>query len=278
MPPKLGVIAGGGPLPIRIVEACRRAGRPVFVVVLDGQGDPADFAAVEHTVIRIGAAGAIMKRLTAAECTDLVMAGSTSRPPIAALRPDWWGIKFLATSGAYALGDDGLAQALIRAIENEGLRVVGADTLVPEMLMPAGVLGAVPPSADIETDIDAALAAARDLGQRDIGQCAVAREGIVIAREGKDGTDAMLRRLAEAGNVGGVFAKTLKPKQERRFDLPAFGAETVAGAAKAGLSGIVVEAGNVFLMDADATRAAADAAGLFVLGVAPGGTYRGTCP
>lgn len=275
MPPSnpLGIIAGGGPLPLRIVAACQRQGRPVFVVVLDGQGDPGAYAGVPHAVLRIGAAGAIIGKMQDAGCTDLVMAGWIRRPPIASLRPDWWAIKFLATSGAYALGDNGLASALILALEKEGFALVGADSLVPECLMPAGVLGAVAPPPELAPDIAAALGAARDLGMRDIGQCAVVRGGQVIAREDAEGTDAMLRRLASAGNTGGVFAKTLKPGQERRIDLPAFGAETVAGAVRAGLDGMVVEAGNAFLLDAEAARRTADEAGLFVVGVAPGASW-----
>lgn len=273
MPPKLGVIAGGGPLPVRIIESCRRQGRPVHVIALKDQADPADYAGVEHTVMRVGAAGTTIRKLREAGCTQVVLAGWVRRPSVLSLCPDWWVIRFLVVRGAFSKGDDGLLSALIRAIEAEGLEVVGADGLVPELLMPMGVLGTIQPPAEAKPDIDAALAAARDLGARDLGQAAVTHDGGIVAEETKDGTDAMLRRLAATGNKGGILAKTLKPEQERRVDLPAFGAATVENAAKAGLSGIVVEAGNAFLMDAEATRKAADDAGLFVVGVAPGGTW-----
>lgn len=267
MPPKLGVIAGGGPLPTRVVEKCRLDGREVFAVVLEGQADAHDFAGTDHVTFRLGAAGAAIKRLRAEGCETLVLAGWVHRPSLADLRPDWWAVKFFAASGADVLGDDGLLRALLKALEKEGFELIGADTVVPELLMPLGPVGSVVPPAHAKTDIDAAIQAARDLGARDLGQGAVVRDGTVIAEEGADGTDAMLRRLADAGNAGGVLAKTLKPNQERRVDLPAVGADTVRNAARAGLSGIVVEAGNAFLMDANGTRAAADETGLFLVGV-----------
>lgn len=274
MPPNgaLGVLAGGGPLPRRIVEACRRQNRPVFVVVFDGQGDPADFANADHVVLRLGAAGSAIKKLRSEGCDTLVMAGWIERPSLKELRPDLWAMKFFATSGADALGDDGLLRTLVKALEKEGFDVVGADTLVPELLMPIGVLGAHAPDDSLRADIDAALACARDLGARDLGQGAVVHQGRTVIEEDRAGTDAMLIRLAESENRGGVLAKALKPNQERRVDIPTLGTRTIVNAARAGLSGVVAEAGNAFLMDREDMIAAADAAGLFVLGVPPGET------
>uniref|UniRef100_UPI0035B277CE UDP-2,3-diacylglucosamine diphosphatase LpxI domain-containing protein n=1 Tax=Stella sp. TaxID=2912054 RepID=UPI0035B277CE len=68
---------------------------------------------------------------------------------------------------------------------------------------------------------------------------------------------------------GGVLVKMKKPQQERRVDLPTIGEATVAAAARAGLAGIAVEAGGALVVDRAAVAAAADAAGLFVIGVPP---------
>ena len=38
---KLGLIAGGGALPLEIANACREADRPLFVIRLKGFADPA---------------------------------------------------------------------------------------------------------------------------------------------------------------------------------------------------------------------------------------------
>lgn len=271
MPPRLGIVAGGGTLPKRLIDACRASARPFFVVALEGQADPGALANVPHAWVRLGAAGDAIAHLRSEGCTELVFAGSVRRPSLANLRPDGWTAWFLARTGAFVLGDDGLLAALVRTLEREeGFRVVGAETVLPELLARAGAYGRLAPSAEDETDVAQAVAAALDLGARDLGQAAVARDGYVIALEHTDGTDAMLARLAEdpaPRPPRGVLAKVRKPGQEARVDLPAVGPETVRLAARAGLRGIVIEAGGALVADAAELARAADEAGLFVAGV-----------
>jgi DUF1009 family protein len=109
------------------------------------------------------------------------------------------------------------------------------------------------------------------LGALDVGQAAVVQQGIVLGVEAVDGTDALLARCGplRRDGPGGVLVKVAKPGQDRRADLPTIGPQTVAAAAAAGLSGIAVEAGATFVADRTAVAAAADRAGLFVVGVAP---------
>jgi hypothetical protein len=73
-----------------------------------------------------------------------------------------------------------------------------------------------------------------------------------------------------AGETVGVLAKAVKPNQDRRIDLPAIGPATVMGAARAGLAGIVGEAGSLLVIDRAAVIQTADELGLFILGVASG--------
>lgn len=263
---KIGILAGGGMLPVLLGDACRQRQQPFHVIVFEGQGDASVFANDSHAIIRIGAAGAAVKNLKEAGCDTLVMAGAIRRPSMLELRPDWWGIKFFAASGAAVLGDDGLLTALVAALEGEGFNVIGADELLPEYLMPKGVLGNIMPGAPETADINTAIMAARDLGARDIGQAAVASNAQIIIEEDADGTDAMLRRLADRKNTGGVLAKTLKPGQERRVDLPTIGPDTIVHAHAAGLAGVVIETGNAFLLDRAGTVNKADQLGLFLIG------------
>lgn len=271
---KIGILAGGGMLPVLVRDACRQRNLPYHVVVFEGQGDPSQYVDDSHAVIRLGAAGASVKNLKKEGCDTLVMAGAIRRPGMKQLRPDWWGIKFFASSGAAALGDDGLLSALIKALESEGFYVIGADELLPGYLMPKGLVGMTNPSDSQSTDITLAMKAAKDLGARDAGQAVVIRDGAIIAEEQSDGTDAMLKRLAGEGNRGGVLAKALKPGQERRADLPTVGPGTVLNAKTAGLDGVVIEAGNAFLIDRDGTARAADESELFLIGVDAEGAWQ----
>ena len=110
---------------------------------------------------------------------------------------------------------------------------------------------------------------ASGIGALDVGQGAVVQQGLVLAVEAAEGTDAMLARAAKLrrDGSGGVLVKVRKPGQESRADLPTIGVATVEAAARAGLRGIAVEAGGALVLDSDSVIRAADEAGLFLLGV-----------
>ncbi|MBP2312376.1 LpxI family protein [Azospirillum soli] len=268
--PKLGILAGGGTLPARIAAAVRGQGREVFVVAFEGHTDPATVEGLPHLWSRFGAAGSIIARLKDEGVGELVFAGPVRRPSFSELIPDWYTTKFLAKVGTRALGDDGLLRSVAKQLEGEGFRVVGLHDLLGDLLTPPGPVGRLTPDAEAEIDIARAVEVARALGALDVGQGAVVQQGIVLAVEAIEGTDAMLERcagLARPG-VGGVLVKVKKPQQDRRLDLPTMGVTTVENAAKAGLRGIAVEAGGSLLVDRAAVAEAANRLGLFVVGIA----------
>lgn len=266
----LGIVAGSGGLPRRIIESCRAAGREVFVLALEGEADPSLVADAPHAWCRIGAAATGFDLLRTHGVGELVLAGGVQRPSLASLRPDWRAAKFFARIGFRALGDDGLLSAVIKEIEREGFRVIASDDLLDRaVLMPEGLVGSRGPDDRARADIEYGMRIARAIGALDIGQSVVVQQGMVLGVEAIEGTDALLRRCAglQRPGPGGVLVKAEKPGQERRVDRPVIGPQTVAVAAESGLSGIAAEAGAVLILDSDEVARAADAAGLFVVGV-----------
>jgi DUF1009 family protein len=255
-------------VPWRLIEACRAADREFFVLAIEGEADSAALQGAPHAWCRLGAGGAALDLLRQHRVGDLVLAGGIRRPSLAALRPDWRAAKFLARVGYRALGDDGLLSAIVKEIEGEGFRVVGAHELLAADL-PEGPLGTVVPDADAASDIAHGIHVARALGALDIGQAVVVQQGLVLGVEAIEGTDALLRRCAglRRDGPGGVLVKLQKPNQERRVDRPTIGPDTIALASETGLRGIAAEAGATLLLDRDEVARAADRAGLFVVGV-----------
>jgi DUF1009 family protein len=271
-PPPLGILAGGGPLPGRVAAAAQAGGRTVFLVGFEGYAEPAVLAPFPHEYIRLAAAGRILAALRAHGCADLVLVGPVRRPSILDLRPDAEGARILARIGRAAFaGDDGLLAAVVRVLAEEGFRVIGAHEILTEAVGPRGQLGAVAPDAQALADIARGAAVARALGTVDVGQGCVVQQGIVLCVEAIEGTDAMLARVTAVARPGpgGVLVKLVKPGQDRRADLPTIGPGTVRAAAAAGLRGIAFEAGGTILTDRAALVDAADAAGLFLLGIDP---------
>lgn len=272
---KLGIIAGGGGLPAEIAERCRRTGRPYFVVRLKGF---ADDGTVGHPSAEIGIAelGKVFKALRAEHCDAVCFVGTVARPNFSKLKPDLRGAAALPSIIAAARkGDDALLRAVLDEFNKEGFVIEGAHEAAESMTLPLGRLGSISPGEAHTEDIQRALIAARAIGRLDIGQGAVVCDGLVLAVEAQEGTDAMLRRvrdLPEAirgapGRARGVLAKAPKPIQHADVDLPTIGVATVRGAAQAGLAGIVGEAGRLLVVDREETLAMANDLGLFILGV-----------
>ncbi|MBO0735613.1 MAG: UDP-2,3-diacylglucosamine diphosphatase LpxI [Alphaproteobacteria bacterium] len=266
---RLGIVAGSGVLPRRLVEACQAAGRDIFVLALEGAAEPDTVRGVSHAWCRIGAAATGLGLLRANNVSELVLAGGIRRPSFASLRPDWRAAKLFARTGYRALGDDGLLSAVIGELEAEGFRVIGADQLLDGALVPAGPLGRIRPDAQSTADIEHGLRIARSLGALDVGQAVVVQQGLVLGVEAIEGTDELLRRcgVLRREGPGGVLVKIEKPGQERRADRPTIGSQTVLLAAETGLRGIAIEAGATIVLDRDEVVRVADRAELFVVGI-----------
>ena len=276
MPGRLGLIAGGGDLPLQIARHCQETGRPLFVVRLRGFADPS-MEAFPGEVVGLAEVGRCIRVLKAAGCEAVCLAGNVARPDFAALKPDLRGMAMLPRLVLEARkGDDALLRAVLDEFRKEGFAIEGAHEARSDLVLPAGPLGRHTPTPAQQADIRRALEVARRIGELDIGQGAVVCDGLVLAVEAQEGTDAMLRRVAEevapalrgeAGRRRGVLAKAPKPIQETRVDLPTLGPATVRGAARAGLAGIVGEAGRTLVLEREAVIALADELGLFVFGV-----------
>ncbi|MEA2792470.1 MAG: UDP-2,3-diacylglucosamine hydrolase, partial [Acetobacteraceae bacterium] len=226
MPRRLGIIAGGGDLPAKVAAAARAAGRTVFILGLEGFADAAVLAPWPHEIQRLGAAGRIVAALRERGCQDLVMIGPVRRPSLLDLRPDAEGAKLLARVGRAAFaGDDGLLAAVMRVLTEEGFRVIGAHDILREAVAPSGVLTRTAPDAQAMTDINRGVQVARLLGSADVGQGCVVQQGLVLAVEAVEGTDAMLARAGalRRDGIGGVLVKLVKPGQDKRADLPTIG-------------------------------------------------------
>lgn len=271
----VGLIAGGGELPLAVAQGCKAAGYGVSVVALDGvKHDLPDSINVKvHDAAKLGA---ITKTFKKAGCTHICFAGTVPRPDFARLRPDWKGLRRLpSVLKAARHGDDALLSSLLSSFENEGFKVIAPQELCAHILMPDGHLGSVSMEPIHREDAEKACRIAREIGALDIGQAAVVCSGLVLAVEAQEGTDAMLQRIAElpltvrgtSNQRRGVLAKMVKPGQETRVDLPTIGPRTIELAAAAGLAGIVTEGGSSFVLSREAVIELADAEGLFVAGL-----------
>jgi DUF1009 family protein len=272
--PTLGIIAGGGAVPVTVAAAAAAAGRPVCVFAIRGEADAA-VEAFRHHWIRWGEIGRLFDLLVREKVGDLVIAGSVNRPDYRSIRVDLGAVLSLPKILSLMVGgDDTVLRGVVRFFEDRGYSVVGAHEIAPELVGGAGVLGRIAPDERARLDVRRGFEAAEMLGRLDIGQSVVAIGGRVVAVEGIEGTDELLARVADLRKRGrikaaareGVLVKAAKPQQDLRVDMPTIGPKTLRLAAAAGLAGIAVAAGRVMIVDRPTVVAEADAQRMFLVG------------
>ena len=274
----LGLIAGGGELPRAVAEAAREAGRAVFVVPLVGSVTEDWVKDFPHEFLSPGEPGRIIKALNAAGADEVLLCGRVDRPKFNEMKLDAKGVLLLPKAIAAAKkGDDALLRFIVGICEDAGLKAISVAEAAPSLVAAEGPLGRLAPDTEQGADIERAFKIVHALGALDVGQGAIVCEGLALAVEAAEGTDAMLRRIPDlreslrgtAEKKRGVLVKALKPTQDAKTDMPVVGVETVRNAAAAYLAGIAVEAGAALILDKQAVAAEADRLGLFVTGIRP---------
>ncbi len=268
----LAIMAGSGDLPRLLAEHCHKNSVPY--VVISFPGSPLDWIDDHPSEpVKFEKFGHIFKVLREHDCDRVVFAGGMARPR---LNPTRFDRKFLSVAptllSALKGGDDAALRAISKVIEDEGFKVISAHSVLDHLIAEKGVLTKLLPSDQDRADAARAVAIVEALGAVDVGQGAVVAQGICLAVESIQGTDRMLRFVAETADGfrtdpdggRGVLYKGIKPHQDARLDVPTIGPQTIKAAAKAGLAGIVVQAGAIQVLDRQNTIDLADRLGLFL--------------
>jgi DUF1009 family protein len=260
----LAVIAGSGSLPPEIVAARHDS---LFVRI---EGIEAHNPGAPEISARFERLGQLFDDLRSHGVTEVCLAGAMVRP---ALDPMGFDAKMQALAprlmAAMQGGDDALLRLVIAVFEEEGFAVRGAHSVVPHLTAQPGLLAGPDPSERAMEDAHRARKILDALGPLDVGQGAVVAAGLCLGIETIQGTDFLLRMVAETPKplrrAKGVLVKRPKHGQDLRVDMPAIGPETIRAAAEAGLEGVVIAKGAVLILGREDCLAAADAAGLFLL-------------
>ncbi|WP_339767016.1 UDP-2,3-diacylglucosamine diphosphatase LpxI [uncultured Pseudosulfitobacter sp.] len=253
----LALIVGTGQMPKVVADA---QSAPPLVCMLDGN---APDGLVPDLTFRLETLGSLLVDLGTRGVTDVCFVGGIARPTLdpAALDAETAPLVPLFQQ-ALQQGDDGALRIVLDIFEKTGFAVRGVEDLVPVLLATGGVYGDAWPDAQMRRDAEAGAAHIAREGARDIGQACVVAGGCVIGMEDAAGTDALIARMSAKPEDRAILFKAPKPGQERRIDLPTIGPDTITACAAAGFAGIVIDAGDVLVLDRDACVALADQHGL----------------
>ena len=266
---KIGLIAGVGRLPVEFARAARGMGVHVIGVGVLPEVDP-ELAQLVHVYenINIAKLNKIFKVFKREDVTEITLLGKITKELVYAHRelPDFRVLKIFSRIKNFS--DDTLTLALVDELAAEGISVLDQTELLRPLMPEPGVLTQRKPTEAELADMRFGLDMAKKIGGLDIGQTVVVKNRAIMAVEAIEGTDACIRRGGQLGRGGVTVAKSAKPKQDMRFDVPSVGPDTIDSMVEAGASALVIEAGRTLMVDRETVVKKADQHGMTIVAMA----------
>jgi len=268
LPTQLGLIAGRGAYPLLLAESARKQGvQRLFVVAFKQETDPAIARLADEVHwLNFGQLEAMLEAFRRAGITQAVMAGQITPTHLFRLRPDRRALKILASLPARNAHT--IFGAVSAELQTAGVKLLPAYLFMEHAMPEPGRLSARAPSEREQRDIELGLRVAKAVSGLEIGQTVAVKEGVILAVEAFEGTDATLLRAGELGGPGLVAVKAAKQGHDMRFDIPVVGLKTLAVLKKIGAAALAVEARRTILLEREKLIQAADRIKLAMVAVA----------
>ncbi len=264
---KQGLIAGNGQLPVHLAKNAKENGFEVVAISLssDNRNELKKYCSKVYDFAP-GEILKIKKVLLDESIKQLTFIGKVSKS-LVVKRPrfDSLAIEFLKR--AKRLNDDAIMLFLVDELAKIGITVLDQTIFIKDLMVPRGVLGKTQPNEEFLSDVEYGYKIAKEMGQLDIGQSVVIKDRMIMAIEAIEGTDNCIKRGCKLGKKDSVIVKVAKPNQDKRFDIPAFGLNTLKTMKKYKAKLIAVEANETILVDSKKTIEFADKNNIIVMAV-----------
>ena len=267
----LGLIAGNGRFPFLVLEAARAAGHQVTIIALKEEAFPeleAEAAKAPAAVVHrvsLGKLGTWVGLLEQAGATHVLMAGQVKHTRLFSdIVPDLTALSLLTR--IKSKNTDAIIAAVADFLRERGMELIDSTAFLTPLMAREGVLTKRAPTDDERADLTFGYGIADVIAGLDIGQAIAVKSVAVVAVEAMEGTDQVIARAGQLAGAGVTIVKVAKPNQDMRFDVPVIGVATIRAMQAAGASTLSVDAEKTLMIDGDAIIAAADAAGIAIVG------------
>lgn len=264
-PEDLLILAGAGALPRLVAEGARRAGvRRIGILGFKGATPRSTLALGDWSRrIPLKSLAVFRDAVRGAGFGSAILIGQIG--PLALFRAAFDPEVKAALAEMPALNAHTIFGRLIAEIEAVGPKVVPSSLFLGRHVPMAA--GPVAGREFTEAEAEAARFGRRiadAVCDLDIGQTVVVKDGVALAVEGFDGTDATILRGGRIARRGAVVVKVAKRGHDMRFDIPVVGARTLAVMRKARCTAIAVQAGRAVFADLPAVVREADRLGIAI--------------
>jgi DUF1009 family protein len=263
---RIGLVAGGGKLPMVFLKAAKDRGDEVVAFGMKGVTDPElEKSADKMHWLVWGDLKKAMMLLITERIKGIVLLGKIKKETVfkEVGRLDDEAKKLIR--GPVDKKDYAILKGVADVLKKVGIEVIEPTAYLKDLIPSKGVLTRRKPSASEAGDIDYGFKIAKELSGMDIGQSIAVKDRSVIAVEAVEGTDDMISRAG--GLVDGAFTvvKVARPDQDMRFDIPLVGPDTLQSMKKAGASVLALEAAKTLLMDREELIRFADSSSISVV-------------
>ena len=240
----IGLIFGETDFPKQILKNIKKKEK---YIIIDLTKNKIFSKNINSYSVSIGQFGKIINILKKNNCKKVLFAGKVKKPNFSKLKLDFKGIYYISRIiKSSKLGDAAILKEIIKILKKEKIDTVNSTIFTPELSLKKGNYSKKKPSIQDKKDIIKAINILNKTKAYSFSQAAVSRNNKIIAVEGKEGTQKMLKKIKN--KKGGVLVKFPKKKQDVRVDLPTIGINTLKQCKIAGLSGVVLKhKKNIFL-------------------------------
>jgi DUF1009 family protein len=268
LPTRLGIIAGAGSLPLVVASEAEKMGISVVAVGLEGfVGAEMKPLCRKYDSVSPGRLETCIRILKDFGAEQVALCGQIDHSQVFQIKEiDDLMRSILAETDKRA---EPLLGRIAAAIESSGLPVADLRLFLGGHLAGEGLLNSFSPEENLLWELEFAWPLAEKASELNIGQALLVRSGIVVAVEGLEGTDEMIRRGGELAGPGAIVVKLPLRNKDPRFDIPVVGSKTISAAAKAGVGLLAIAAHGTIIVDPKKFIESADAAGIAVIAKEP---------
>lgn len=264
---KQGLIAGDGILPVRMAQYAKENGFEVVCISLsrDNVRDLKKYCSKVYSC-HPGEVNKIESILKDEQIKQLTFLGKVHKKVLLQLHKfDKRAIDLI--KDAVRLNDDQVMLMIVQELAKIGVEVLDQTIFIKNLMIPAGVLGKHKPTKEQMDDVNYGFWLAKEMGKIDVGQSVVIKDKMIMAVEAIEGTDSCIKRGAKLAKRGAVIVKVAKPKQDKRFDIPAIGMKTLRTMMCKRASLIAVEANETIIVDQEKVIKYADEHNIVIMAV-----------
>ncbi len=265
------IIAGKGDLPKMAIKKLQLENKKFQLILIEGQEYDEDIKQHPHVFFSFGYVGKFLEFLKNQNISKIVMTGSVKKPSLSELKCDKVGLVLVSKILKKKIfGDDNSLSTIINFFEKRGFKIIGIEEIIDDLLASRGILGEVSPSKENIKDVEIGKNALKITSNLDLGQSIIVQQKVILAIEGLEGTDELIKRSKNIQFQSGskaILVKMKKINQNKKVDLPAFGIDTVKNLVKNNFAGAALEADSCLIINKKEILEYANKYKIFILGV-----------